>query len=334
MDSLQTNTSLPAKPNTQPLKDKLDRLKKILTDCGRVMVALSGGVDSVFLTAFAHRLWGDERIATITASGPHFAPDEAAYANEFCRKLEILHETYPIDYVLPVIQDNPPDRCYICKREIFSALKSHAAERGYVIADGTNLDDMQDYRPGIRALQELEVRSPLKEAGLTKNEIRQALQELAAGDPVMEDALTIQPEPMVRTDRPEPDGAAKLHDDADPSSDIISCPPPMPIWEKPAFACLASRIPYGDQLTVEKLTSVYKAERFLRSIGFTQVRVRVHGDAARIEVLPEDRARFFNEIFMEQVSEAIRACGFQFAALDLNGYKMGNLNHQEENNVK
>lgn len=297
------------------LEEKLNHLKEILNEYPRITVALSGGVDSIFLTVFAHKLWGDSRVSAITALGPHFAPDEAAYAETLCRKLGIAHQTFRMDSVLPIIADNPPDRCYHCKYEIFSALKKQAEQSGSIIADGTNLDDMQDYRPGIRALEELDVKSPLKEAGLTKEEIRQALREMASRNPVLADALIIQPEEALQPEETMPQ-----------AEQIVSRPAPMPIWEKPAFACLASRIPYGDRITEEKLHAVYQAERFLRGIGFTQVRVRAHGDVARIEVLPEARARFFNEIFMEQVSEAIKSCGFKYVTLDLNGYKMGNLN--------
>ena len=277
---------------------KLEKLKEIISDYGRMSVALSGGVDSIFLTAFAYKIWGDDRIAALTATGPHFAPDEALYAGYFCDRLGINHKLLNADFIIPTIENNPPDRCYHCKKAIFSMLKAKANIIDSVLADGTNADDMNDYRPGYKALCELGIASPLKEAGLTKEEIRHALKSLASENKAFEKAFTV-------------DSADNNH---------------MMIWEKPAFACLASRIPYGEAVTPEKLASIYKAETFLRSLGFSQVRVRHHGDTARIEVLPRDRSRFYSEDFMDMVNDAIKSCGFKFASLDLGGYKMGNLN--------
>lgn len=271
------------------LNDKLNILKKILNDYGRILVALSGGVDSTFLLAFSLKTLGQDNVLAVTATGPHLAPDEVSYAAELCTKLGIEHSLMPMDHVMQVIEPNPVDRCYLCKKEIFSMLKEKAAASGCVLADGTNLDDMDDYRPGHKALAELEVASPLKDAGLTKNDIRTALETLANND--LNSALTLN------------NG--------------------MPIWEKPAFACLASRIPYGEVITAEKLAAVYNAEVFLRDLGFTQVRVRHHGDIARIEVPAEDRHKFFDEKFMNMVNNKLKECGFKFAALDLGGYKMG-----------
>ena len=200
--------------------------------------------------------------------------------------------------ILDVIGNNPPDRCYLCKREIFSVLRNFSEAHGYVLTDGTNADDMKDYRPGIKALTELDILSPLKEAGLTKQEIRALLRKLGEEDPSVKRALYVRAE----------------------SGSLL------PVWEKPAFACLASRIPYGEHISAEKLSAIYRAELFLKSLGFTQVRVRCHGDVARIEVPPEERSRFFDEGFMDMVNEHIKGCGFTFAALDLGGYRMGSLN--------
>ncbi len=286
--------------NTKILDKKLQKLKKILTGYDKVSVALSGGVDSVFLLTFARSVLGSERVSAVTATGPHFAADETDYAARLCDALGISHRTVSMDNILDVIGDNPPDRCYICKREIFSSLKDLASSEGSILADGTNLDDMDDYRPGYRAITQLGISSPLKDAGLTKDEIRASLEALAADDPAVSRALKI----------PSGDGGT------------------MAIWEKPAFACLASRIPYGERLTEEKLAAVYKAENFLKGLGFRQMRVRHHGEVARIEVLPEDREKFFDTGFMDKVNKGIKACGFKFAALDLGGYKMGNLNQQ------
>lgn len=279
---------------------KLQELKNILTGYGKISVALSGGVDSVFLLTFSCRVLGNENVSAITATGPHFADDETDYAARLCDALHIRHKAVSMDGILDVIGDNPPDRCYICKREIFSSLKELASSENSILADGTNLDDMDDYRPGYRAITELGISSPLKDAGLTKDEIRLSLESLAEEDSAIRQTLTI------------PSGDGKT----------------MAIWEKPAFACLASRIPYGERLTEKKLTSVYKAENLLKELGFRQIRVRHHGDVARIEVLPEDREKFFDTTFMDEVNEGIKACGFKFAVLDLAGYRMGNLNQQ------
>lgn len=280
------------------LKDKLSKLSEILSGYGQMITALSGGVDSIFLTAFAYRLWQDDRIAALTASGPHFAPDEISYAREFCEKVGISHKIIDVTDILPLIKENPEDRCYHCKKAIFTRLCERSQMVGSVLADGTNADDMKDYRPGYQAICELNVASPLKEAGLTKQEIRQALKEMADEDSFIKSALSFT-----------------AHDGKT-----------MYIWEKPAFACLASRIPYNEEITAEKLNAVYAAEKYLRSLGLSQVRVRHHGAVARIEVEPADRVRFYDEAFMDKVNDAITECGFEFAALDLAGYKMGNLN--------
>lgn len=285
------------------LRCRLDKLAEILNSYGQMIVALSGGVDSVFLTAFAYKLWGDDRVAALTASGPHFAYDEIEYARQFCDNLGISHKVQNVDFVMPIIRDNPPDRCYHCKKAIFSELSGRAQMVGSVLADGTNLSDMDDYRPGYRALEELGIASPLKEAGLTKDDIRCALHMLA--------------------DENEALAACFMIETASGES--------MPIWEKPAFACLASRIPYNEPVTEEKLQSVYDAEKYLHSLGLRQLRVRHHGDVARIEVLPEDREIFFDTDLMNDVDQKIKECGFKFAALDLGGYKMGNMNGEKQN---
>lgn len=271
------------------LKDKLTMLESILKKYKHITVALSGGVDSAFLLAFASKVLGHENVKAITASGPHLAEDEVSYAKKLCLALGIAHIDADMSSIMPVLAPNPADRCYHCKKFMFTSLKHLAGDNA--LADGTNLDDMNDYRPGHKALSELKITSPLKDAGLTKNEIRTALYELAKQDLSLADALM------------QPDG--------------------IPVWEKPAFACLASRIPYGETITEEKLSAIYKAENYLRSMGLRQVRVRHHGDIARIEVPAENRCIFFDEKFMDTVNKEIQKCGFKFAVLDLGGYKMG-----------
>ena len=280
------------------LDKKLHKLEAILKEYDKILVALSGGVDSAFLLAFARKTLGADNVSAITACGPHLAKDEVEYAAGLCHDLGVDHETLNMDHVLPIIEHNPPDRCYLCKKEIFFLMNEKAAASGKVLVDGTNLDDMDDYRPGHKALKELDVKSPLKDSGLTKSDIRTALKILteektytSAKDPDYKSALTLKTG--------------------------------MPIWEKPALACLASRIPYGESITVEKLSAIYKAEIFLRDLGFPQVRVRHHGDIARLEVLPKDRRKFFDEGFMDMVNDHIKGLGFKYAVLDLGGYSMG-----------
>lgn len=275
------------------LNKKLENLENILKSYNRITVALSGGVDSAFLLAFASKVLGNENVRAVTACGPHLAADETEYAKSLCAALGVEHDVICMDHIMPILAPNQPDRCYHCKKAMFSGMKS---SENYVLADGTNLDDMDDYRPGHKALSELEIASPLKDAGLTKNEIREALKEMGS-----------------------------------------------PIWDKPAFACLASRIPYGEEITEDKLTAVYKAETFLRSLGLRQVRVRHHGDIARIEVPAEDRMKLFGsqldgeadkalETTLDKINEEIKKCGFKFVTLDLGGYKTGGGFHNGQEN--
>lgn len=251
------------------LNDKLEKLREDLIAKRNITIALSGGVDSVFLVCFAKEVLGD-KVTAVTGTAANFAPDETEYAREICGKLGVKHKVIEIS-VMDVLRNNPKDRCYHCKKKIFSEL----IKTGTNLADGTNLDDMSDYRPGLKALEELGIWSPLRDAGLTKAEIRQALKERN-----------------------------------------------ISIWDKPAFACLASRIPYGQEITEAKLEAVYKVECALKQMGFTQVRARHHGEVVRIELLPLewDIAKF------KEIDEEGKAAGFKFTALDLEGYKMGRMN--------
>jgi uncharacterized protein len=261
------------------LQKKLNKLSDILASYSDVAIAFSGGVDSTFLLKHAHDLLGDNVIAVTAVASIH-APDEVEEAIQFCTDEGIPHLLVNMDdSFLPQIAHNPIDRCYICKKTIFSCLMSHPTLEGLVVADGTNLDDAADFRPGEKALSELGVYSPLREAGLGKQDIRTALKNLG-----------------------------------------------LSVWNKPSFACLASRIPYGEIITIEKLNCSYTLEKFLRENGFSQVRVRHHGEIARIEVLPEDMPKFFYVDFMSEINEVAKTVGFTYAALDLGGYKMGNLN--------
>ena len=261
------------------LKKKLNRLTEILHDYSPVAAALSGGVDSTFLLKHARDALG-ESVVAVTAAAPNFAPDETEDAVSFCAAEKINHILVGLgDVIMEIIAANPPDRCYFCKKSIFGTLLTLPALEGRTLIDGTNTDDAFDFRPGEKALEELGIKSPLREAGLSKAEIRAAAKE--AG---------------------------------------------LNVWNKPALACLASRIPYGDEITKAKLRAVYSLEKLLRASGFVQVRVRHHGDIARIEVQPSEREKFFDAEFMDKINEAAQGAGFVYAALDLKGYRTGSLN--------
>lgn len=275
------------------LDEKLKKLEEIITGYGQMIVAFSGGVDSTFLLTFAAKVFAEagcpDNVAAMTATGPQFAADESEYAERLCDRLSISHKKLDASFVLDEIKDNPADRCYHCKKQLFSMMKEKADMVGSVLADGTNLDDLDDYRPGYRAIQELGVASPLKEAGLTKEEIRRAL------------AMT---------------DIREASDKAD----------------TPAFACLMTRIPFGEEITAEKLNMIYAAEDYLKGRGFTQVRVRCHetagGCLARIEIEPNEMCEMTTSGAAE-IDREIRGFGFSFVTLDLGGYEKGKMNNLE-----
>ena len=259
---------------------KRSKLEEYLKSLGKVAVAFSSGVDSTFLLKVCHDVLGENAMAITmkTCSVPERELDESA---AFCKKEGIKQMIVYMDQMaIDGFSDNPPDRCYICKKALFSKLISVSADNGFTnIAEGSNLDDMGDYRPGLKALSELNVLSPLREAGLTKSDIRELSRELG-----------------------------------------------LPTWDKPSFACLATRFVYGDKITVEKLRMIDKAEQKLLDLGFTQFRVRIHGDIARIEIKPEEFGKMIKAEVCSEINGFLQELGFRYVAMDLGGYVTGSMN--------
>lgn len=264
----------------EELQRKLSLLEEYIRGLGSLAVGFSGGVDSSFLLAVSHDVLGDRAMA-VTASDASLPEREMNEARAFCKERGIRQV---ICVVNPMQEEeyrhNGPDRCYFCKRLIFSEIKKTALEYGVDhVAEGSNMDDLGDYRPGLRAVEELSVKSPLREARLTKSEIREISKAMG-----------------------------------------------LPTWSKPAYACLASRFVYGEEITEEKLHRIDQAESFLIEQGFLEERVRMHGNMARIEVLPKDISRLAAEEMREKVYERFREIGFLFVTLDLKGYRTGSMN--------
>lgn len=268
--------------NTE-LDDKKDKLRKILAEMGGCVIGFSGGVDSTLLFAVAAELLGQRALA-VTATSKTYPERELNEARELAihiggRHLVIVSEELDI----PEFRDNPRNRCYYCKKELFGKLRAIADREGigYVL-DGTNVDDAGDHRPGRTAAAELQVRSPLEEAGFTKQDIRDLSREMG-----------------------------------------------LPTWDKPAFACLSSRFPYGTAITPERVGQVGLAEEALRGLGFRTLRVRYHGTVARIELGEQEFERATGTL-RDEVIRLVKEAGFTYVALDLQGYRTGAMNEEAQ----
>jgi uncharacterized protein len=261
------------------LQQKKAKLLDILREMGGCVIGFSGGVDSTFLLAVAARVLGKRALA-VTATSETYPERELLEARALAERIGGRHRVIVSEELdIPGFAENPVDRCYHCKSELFTKLRRVAEEEGIPwVADGSNADDRGDYRPGRRALRELEVRSPLEEAGLTKADIRALSKELE-----------------------------------------------LPTWDKPSFACLSSRFPYGTTITREKLAIVGKAEDALRELGLRTLRVRHHGDVARIELGADEFVRVVNGL-RDEVVRRVKDAGYAYVALDLQGYRTGAMN--------
>jgi len=264
------------------LESKYVHLCSILRQMTNVLLAFSGGVDSSLLLKVVTDTLGTDRVLAVTARSATTARQELVDAVNLATRLGVPHVQFASEEMdSPEFVNNSADRCYVCKNSRFTDMVQLAGDRGIgFVVDGTNFDDHADYRPGMRAIRELGVRSPLSEANLTKNDIRLLSKKLG-----------------------------------------------LPTWNKPSYACLASRIPYGMPITVEKLRQVDECEDFIRTLRLTvQVRVRHHGDTARIEVDPAGLQQLIEPSVRKLVVDYFRQSGFRYVAVDLEGYRMGSMN--------
>ena len=268
-------------------EQKHEILKDYLRELGSAVIAFSSGVDSTFLLKTAHDILGD-RVIGVTARSCSFPKRELNAAADFCKKEGIKHiicdsEELEIDG----FSKNPPNRCYLCKRELFTKIWNVAKEHGIShVAEGSNMDDNGDYRPGMIAISELDVKSPLRYAQLYKEEIRRLSMEMR-----------------------------------------------LPTWNKQSFACLTSRFPYGEEINAQRLAMIDKAEQFLLDMDFRQIRVRYHGNLARIETDMDGFALMMSENNREVIHAAFKEIGFTYITLDLLGYRTGSMNETLGNDV-
>jgi uncharacterized protein len=273
-------------PMTELQKEKCQKLNDYMKKLGSVAIAYSGGVDSTFLLKVAKDILGNDNVMAITVGGKTMSKREKNESDEFCREEAIKHIVLDVnEFDVEGFSENPKNRCYICKKYLFGRIieAANANDIEYVL-EGTNVDDIGDYRPGMQAIEELGVLSPLKACGFTKQDIRDVSKELK-----------------------------------------------LSTWKKPSLACLATRIPYGEIITEEKLLMIDMAEQFLLDLGFSQVRVRMHDKLARVEVQQEEIRRFMENEVRIKVVEKLKKIGFTYVAVDMSGYRTGSMNEGMNN---
>jgi uncharacterized protein len=260
------------------MEQKITNLNTLLHKYQSAVIAFSGGVDSTFLARIAREVYGDN-LLLITATSSTYPYYELDEAKSLAELLGIKHRIIVSEEIeIPGYADNPPDRCYYCKSELFGKIKFIAEQEGYeAVFDGSNADDLKDFRPGMRAKKEKGVISPLAEAGFTKNDIRH-----------------------------------------------FSALMNLPTATKQSYACLASRFPYGEKITIEKLDRVGAAEFEIRKMGFTQFRIRSHENLARLEFIPSEMDLAWNR--KDQLSQICKKSGFSYTTIDLTGYRTGSMN--------
>lgn len=253
-------------------------LIKELKKLESVIIAFSGGVDSSFLLRAGKEALGD-RIKAVTLLSPYIPRWELKEAQEISKKYGVEHEIIEIG-IAEEIAKNPENRCYLCKKIIFSSIQKLAKDQGYKhVIDGSNFDDLGDYRPGMKALKELGIQSPMLDIKMGKEKIRELSKKLN-----------------------------------------------LETWDKPAYACLLTRIPYGDELKIEDFTMIEEAEKYMMSLGFRAVRVRKHGNLARIELDKNRRKDLFDDELMDRIVDRLKEIGFQYVSMDMKGYRMGSFN--------
>jgi uncharacterized protein len=262
------------------IEQKWDRLRTLLRDIKCAVLAYSGGVDSSLLLRAAAEVMG-HRLIAVTAVSETYPAGELEAAQEFARTLGVTHRIlHTQELAAEEFARNSPERCYFCKKELYGKLKKIAETEGIsCILDGSNADDLDDYRPGRKAAEEFSVRSPLVEAGLSKSDVRELARFLN-----------------------------------------------LPVWDKPSLACLSSRIPYGTRITPDIIETIQTAEHHLRVLGFGQVRVRHHGEIARIEIDREAFRQLLSDDAIEKITAALRGLGYIYVCLDLEGYRTGSMN--------
>jgi uncharacterized protein len=258
---------------------KYQNLLEFLKELDKVMIAFSGGVDSTFLLKALVDALGTEKVVALTVVSPYIPNWEIEEAKACTEDLGVRHEFLKVG-ISDEIKTNPENRCYLCKKSIFSEIKKRAMELGFEhVVDGTNFDDLGDYRPGLKALKELEIISPLLKFEMTKDEIR-----------------------------------------------LLSKKMELNTWNKPPYACLLTRIPHGTEITENSLRMIEKSEKYLFDKGIYAVRVRIHGDLARIELGQKERNILSNEALLKDISSKFKEIGFRYVTIDIDGYKMGSFN--------